>query len=119
MERISPATLKEWLNSDNPPAVVDVRDEDYFGGHIRDAINFPSETFSKDLSKLEEILQKHDRVVFYCQLSQVRGPTCAKKYIINSTSTSQKVYVLNGGFNNWAQTYNGELTDGFIPDLYR
>lgn len=120
MERISPQTLKEWILSDNPPAVVDVRDDDYFGGHIQNARNYPSSGFVETMDRLQSDVRGFDRVVFYCQLSQVRGPSCAKKYTLQTANEcSQKVYVLAGGFSNWVTTFKGDLTEDFIPDLYK
>lgn len=120
MERITPEQLKSWLLSDNPPAIIDVRDDDYFGGHIRNALNYPSSSFSENISQLQNEVSSKDRVVFHCQLSQVRGPACAKKYFLNTDTrkNNQKVYVLIGGFSNWVSSFDGELTDDFIPDLY-
>lgn len=61
--------------------MVDVRGSDEFNnGHVRGAVHHPSELW-KDDSFVDQFLsenQKYDRVIFHCQKSQVRGPTCAK-----------------------------------------
>ena len=52
--------------------VVDVRDDDWQGGNIKDALNSPSYGF---LIKVDELVRetKHiPLVVFHCELSQVR-----------------------------------------------
>lgn len=54
--------------------IVDVRDDDYIGGHIPGSINIPSRQFSSRVEDLVDELKGHDAVVFTCALSQQRGP---------------------------------------------
>lgn len=112
--------LHEWLASSNAPVVVDVRDHDRIGGHVLNSINVPSHRFWREVDELSDKLQDADRVVFYCQFSQQRGPTCAQMYA-RSAPAGQRVYVLDGGFSGWANEFGGEdsFTDAFAPDLYR
>jgi len=63
----------------NPPIpksfqIVDVRDDDYIGGHIPGTLNVPSRQFSSRVEDLIEELKGHDAVIFTCALSQQRGP---------------------------------------------
>jgi len=65
--------------SSNPPIpksfkIVDVRDDDYIGGHIPGSINIPSRQFSSRVEDLVDELRDHEAVVFTCALSQQRGP---------------------------------------------
>ena len=65
--------------------VVDVRDYDYTGGHIKGAVNITADEFSQD-EDVDALVQKvraggHERVVFHCMLSQQRGPFCAKRLV--------------------------------------
>ena len=85
---IQPAALREWVisnhpqHSDPPPtsvpkkfAIVDVRDDDYVGGHIPGTLNVPSRQFPLRVETLVDELKDKDAVVFTCALSQQRGPT--------------------------------------------
>jgi len=53
--------------------VVDVRGEDYVGGHIKGAINQSSQTFHHGgVEEIREKTKNVPQVIFHCQLSQVR-----------------------------------------------
>ncbi|KAG9238942.1 hypothetical protein BJ875DRAFT_449460 [Amylocarpus encephaloides] len=62
-------------------AVVDVRDDDHIGGHIRSSLHVPSSTHSHALPSLVHRLRSKPVVVFHCALSQQRGPKAALQYI--------------------------------------
>jgi len=88
LERVSAATLSKLIlaeqaaATDNPTiAVVDVRDDDYIGGHIKGAQNVPSRQLDAMLPTLVRKLQDKETVVFHCALSQQRGPSAALRYI--------------------------------------
>ena len=76
-----PTTTDETTPSSPPsPApktfqIVDVRDDDYIGGHIPGCLNVPSRIFSLRVDDLVDELKHHEAVVFTCGLSQQRGPT--------------------------------------------
>lgn len=96
---LDPSKLVLWISSDsiqsitpssseeNPSsfAIIDVRDiEEFKGGHIKGAKHYPSEMWNN-----REFVHQFSRqftpkdykaLVFHCQKSQVRGPTCAKIY---------------------------------------
>lgn len=62
--------------------VLDVRDEDFAGGHVRGCVNIPCIDFRGDT--LDEFIHKHlhdgvEMCVVHCFLSQQRGPTCAQR----------------------------------------
>ncbi|KAJ0396293.1 hypothetical protein P43SY_005405 [Pythium insidiosum] len=54
------------------PVVIDVRDEDFAGGHIRGAINMPEWQFRDDdfVDQLVEKYRQAEQVVFHCMFSQ-------------------------------------------------
>lgn len=123
---MSASTLKSWIDNgkSEPVAIVDVRDSDYIGGHIRSSVNVPSTQFLGRLNKLQSALAGRPKVVFHCQLSQQRGPSCAAAYarlLASKGIRNQEVYVLSGGFNEWARHYGNDVryTEGFKADLYR
>ena len=65
--------------------VIDVRNDDYAGGHIPSAINIPyGEEWETD-EFLDEVFERvksrgKAQVVFHCMKSQQRGPYCARQF---------------------------------------
>ncbi|CAO3659021.1 unnamed protein product [Rhizopus stolonifer] len=78
--------------------VVDVRDDNYKGGHIPGLINVPA--------------GKLPTIYFHCALSQVRGPKSARIYsetLSNlGVSTDQEVKIIRYGFEGWHLRYKLE-----------
>jgi len=66
--------------------VLDVRDDDFAGGHIKCShfLNVPSYDLSSGAAIDEFINQRIpstvDTVIVHCYLSQQRGPTAARRY---------------------------------------
>ncbi|KXX75857.1 Arsenate reductase 2.1 [Madurella mycetomatis] len=90
LERVSAASLSKLLlaaqeiaaaGDPTTVAVIDVRDDDYIGGHIKGSQNVPSRTLDAMLPTLVRQLQDKETVVFHCALSQQRGPGAALRYI--------------------------------------
>jgi rhodanese-related sulfurtransferase len=52
--------------------VVDVRDDDYIGGHITNSRNVPSLTFLDNLDDLVRDFKEIPLVIFHCAFSQIR-----------------------------------------------
>lgn len=156
MASISIATLPRLTNSAlaallldpataSRVAVIDVRDNDYLGGHIRGGQNIITTDLDWKLPELVRTLQDKDVVVFHCMLSQQRGPSAALRYarkrlsdlgpdkgavaIVgdevaqqqHSNGHIQKVAVLTGGFEKWQEVYGEDerITEGFRKELWR
>ncbi|KAK7245085.1 hypothetical protein RIF29_39918 [Crotalaria pallida] len=88
-------------------AIVDVRDDERsYDGHISGSLHCASDTFSDNIPNLVHQLKGKDTLVFHCALSQVRGPSCARK-LVNYLEESKEdagiknVMVLERGFNGW------------------
>lgn len=62
-------------------AIIDVRDSDYIGGHIKGCTNVPSSTLDYKIPELVRTLKDKELVVFHCALSQQRGPSAALRYV--------------------------------------
>lgn len=125
LPRITPDKLAPLVRSkDKNLAVIDVRDSDYVGGHIAGGTNVPTHTHDYKMPELVRTLQDKDTVVFHCALSQQRGPSAALKYLRARERLlggkveekdggageapavkGQTVYVLDGGFVKWQETY--------------
>ncbi|OLL22789.1 CDC25-like phosphatase YCH1 [Neolecta irregularis DAH-3] len=112
-EFITPLKLYEWLQDPTSDVVVvDVRDDDYIGGHISKSLHYPSSKLSETFPQLTDKLLPRKKVVFHCLLSQQRGPTAAKRYLeqLGNNNPEQKVYILAGGFSNWQKEYGSDST---------
>ncbi|POS80302.1 hypothetical protein DHEL01_v201318 [Diaporthe helianthi] len=66
---------------DNSLAVIDVRDGDHIGGHIRGSRWVPSHQLDEWMPTLLRQLENTKTVVFHCALSKQRGPSAALRYI--------------------------------------
>ncbi|RMZ81827.1 hypothetical protein DV738_g2110, partial [Chaetothyriales sp. CBS 135597] len=81
---IQPSTLASLLSdpeSAAKTAVIDVRDSDHVGGHIRGSTWVPLPQLDARIPELLRQNRDKDRVVFHCMLSQQRGPTAALSQI--------------------------------------
>nr|GAT52251.1 predicted protein [Mycena chlorophos] len=92
--------------------VVDVRDDDFFGGNIVNARNIPSRQFSVAVYDLANKSKDVGTVVFHCALSQVRGPKAARMYAETRQNLhipgEQQVLVLNGGFTEFQRKFKDD-----------
>ncbi|KAF1946835.1 Rhodanese-like protein [Clathrospora elynae] len=66
-----------------PPntAIIDVRDSDHIGGHIKGSTWIPSSQLDYKVPELVRELKGKEVVVFHCALSQQRGPSAALRYL--------------------------------------
>ena len=111
-------------------AVVDVRDSDHIGGHIRGSTWVPSSSLDYKVPELVRELRGKEVVVFHCALSQQRGPSAALRYLREKERLDpksgdgegkvQRVYVLKGGFTEWQEKYGEDqkLTEGYQKDIW-
>jgi rhodanese-related sulfurtransferase len=104
--------------------VVDVRDDDYAGGHVRGGVRAPSSSLDHALPELARRLRGARAVVFHCALSQQRGPAAALRYARERArmgldrggeaaaagdakgeeeGEKQEIFVLEGGFVKWQE----------------
>ncbi|RQM26592.1 hypothetical protein B5M09_003010 [Aphanomyces astaci] len=125
VDRITAKELVEILK--NPEArnavrIVDVRDGDFAGGHIRGAINVPEEHFhdDDDVDNFVDEMKTVPTIIFHCMMSQVRGPFCAHRFqsrvnaVLEHAAIKPKVLVLTGGFQLFRQNYShdDDLVEG-------
>ena len=130
LTQISRESLAEQLLSTPPPnfAIVDVRDSDHIGGHIKGSIWIASSTLDHRMPELLRILKDKKRVIFHCALSQERGPRAALRYAREKEALQkdaddgekQEVSFLTGGFNMWQAKYGEDerLTEAYQKDLW-
>ena len=111
-------------------AIIDVRDSDRIGGHIKSSQWIPINTLDYKLPELIRILKAKKKVVFHCALSQQRGPSAALRYARErakvlknekgANEDHQQVCVLEGGFSMWQAKYGDDekLTAEYAKDLW-
>ncbi|KAI8058591.1 Rhodanese-like domain-containing protein [Syncephalis plumigaleata] len=116
--------------------IIDVRDDDFEGGNIVSAINVPSHRLLEQLPSLIKEYAHVPRIIFHCALSQVRGPTSAGIYhqtVLQmrntkgakddsdaTSSITQQVLVLRGGFALWQAKFKDttDLIENYNRDLW-
>ncbi len=89
--------------------IIDVRDDDFYGGNLIGALNYPSFIFESKLDEIYNICTEKNNIIFHCAQSKVRGPTCARRFLeyINENALPNKgVKVLSGGFLNMDSNYS-------------
>ncbi|KAJ3100539.1 hypothetical protein HDU96_010301 [Phlyctochytrium bullatum] len=127
---IEPEKVAEWLKDPSLKngvdyQIVDVRGDDFEGGHIRGAKNIPAHEIVDNTEAYLEELAKPKKLVFHCALSQVRGPKSANTYLRTlqekGAELNQEVLVLQGGFTTWQYRYKDDkdLVEGYKPELWR
>jgi len=121
-------------------AIIDVRDNDYIGGHIAGCTHVPINQLDARLPELLRQNKDKDKVVFHCMLSQQRGPRAALMYARaktreeekendgaemeegegDATGKKQEICVLEGGFGQWQARYGTDkrLTEGYVKDIW-
>ncbi|TDH65075.1 uncharacterized protein CCR75_006056 [Bremia lactucae] len=118
---MQPSVLAEILRnpdlSSSRYVIIDVRDTDYAGGHIRSAVNIPEEFFM-DNDRVDVLVDKYkdkDLIVFHCMMSQIRGPSCAKRFksrmdvVLDGAKLKPRVLILHGGYESFQRTYKDEV----------
>jgi rhodanese-related sulfurtransferase len=133
LAHLSRETLAEMLLSTPPPnlAIIDVRDSDHVGGHIRGSTWIPNNTLDFRIPELLRTLKDKDKVIFHCALSQQRGPSAALRYarereglagkvVGDAEKKEQEICVLIGGFNMWQAKYGEDkrLTEDYAKDIW-
>ncbi|KAM4058957.1 rhodanese-like domain-containing protein [Hirsutella rhossiliensis] len=130
-QALSEKMLAECEAADPTFAVVDVRDDDYIGGHIKGSTNVPSQQLDAILPTLVRKLKDKQTVVFHCALSQQRGPSAALRYLRErdgvlaalgiAAAAPQTVYVLDRGFSGWQEVYGEDerLTEAYHKELWQ
>ncbi|KAK3836957.1 MAG: Rhodanese-like protein [Linnemannia elongata] len=124
--------------------IIDVRDSDYIGGHIRGSVNIPSQDLRDQLPTLIEEYKAVPQLIFHCALSQVRGPKAANRWAealaarddaaaadvaateraaveaANKGPLTQHVNILRGGFGEWQRQYKNDknLVEDYVPDYW-
>ncbi|ODQ57423.1 hypothetical protein WICANDRAFT_35202 [Wickerhamomyces anomalus NRRL Y-366-8] len=126
---IDPQVLRTWFSKGSPTgngkfSIVDVRDHDYVGGHIKNCLHYPSTNLSETMQEVIEKVKQSDDIVFHCALSQQRGPSAAMKFlrsVQDGDLDGKSVWILRGGFTRWQELYgeDNEVTEGYQKDIWK
>lgn len=119
---ITPEALVTLLR--NPTSniiVVDVRNDDRAGGHIRNSVHIPAQQFKNSTSHYYHAWRDKDAIIFHCMVSQMRGPSCAMAMARTADQEQgqdggekgPKIQVLQGGFSAFAMLFSKENEDLF------
>tara|TARA_B110000908_G_scaffold170713_1_gene231072 strand:- start:3239 stop:3637 length:399 start_codon:yes stop_codon:yes gene_type:complete len=87
------------LKNINDIIIIDVREGDFKGGNIINAVNIPYSSFSERLV-LEKIKLTNKKLVVHCMYSSMRGPGTYYK-LDNMLDDFKELYVLKNGFHNF------------------
>ncbi|KAI9732593.1 MAG: hypothetical protein M1834_003929 [Cirrosporium novae-zelandiae] len=115
--------------SDNPNlAIIDVRDSDHVGGHIKGSQWVPFPTLDYRIPELVRTFRDKKFLIFHCALSQERGPSAALRYMRerermlggHGKDEEQEVFVLDRGFVGWQEIYgeDARLTEAYAKDIW-
>ncbi|TEB25967.1 arsenite S-adenosylmethyltransferase [Coprinellus micaceus] len=112
-EEVATLVRDPVLKSNDKVAVIDVRRNDHAGGHVRGSEQWPAQTFYDDLPGFFERHKDTEKVIFYCQSSNGRGPRSAGWYQDYLDSKPQgehtsKAYVLAGGIKGWKAKFTDD-----------
>ncbi|KAJ6032227.1 Rhodanese-like domain-containing protein [Penicillium herquei] len=131
LPRISRDALAALLKDGTTPAklaIIDVRDSDHVGGHLRSSTWVPSSSLDVRMPELIRTLKDTETVIFHCALSQQRGPSAALRYARERERTlgaeesqKQDIRVLEGGFVQWQEKYGKDekLTESYVEDIWQ
>jgi len=102
VERLAPEIVFKLLKC-HQCVLVDTRGDDRSSGCIEGAVHVPAISvvpFTKRIPEMMEKFGDKTMVVFHCQYSCHRAPTCANMFR-KVAHPSRQVAVLDGGFRGW------------------
>jgi rhodanese-related sulfurtransferase len=121
LPRITPQALATLvLEKPNKIAIIDVRDSDHIGGHIKSSEWIPSNQLDARIPELLRVHRDKEKMVFHCMLSQQRGPSAALKLARAMRDMAEKEGKEQGGRESKRQTQQGEEDEqkkGKMPEV--
>ncbi|KAG2374610.1 hypothetical protein C9374_010629 [Naegleria lovaniensis] len=109
--------------------IIDVRDEDYEGGHVKGSLHLDFSNFEQVhlptlIKTCKEKSSSLDTIVFYCMYSEQRGPQCATSFAEKIADDKElqhlKLFVPSGGFNSFLKKYPApnEYIDDYSAEFF-
>ncbi|KAI0086936.1 Rhodanese-like domain-containing protein [Irpex rosettiformis] len=106
---ITPDDLAAIMKSSKVPnkdyCIIDVRDDDWHGGNIKNSQNSPSHGFLLKVDKLVQETKNIPVVVFHCALSQIYAET-RDLLQAEGEDIPHEVLVLQGGFSDFQAKFH-------------
>ena len=97
-DSISINELKQAMQADRAPIILDVRDEDeYLAGHIPGAIMVPAKQMEQHLDMLKQY--RKQEIVLYC----VSGRRASAAATVLEDAGFKKVRLLEGNYPAWSE----------------
>ncbi|WP_290539235.1 MULTISPECIES: rhodanese-like domain-containing protein [Alcanivorax] len=97
-DSISINELKQAMQADRAPIIIDVRDEDeYLAGHIPGAIMVPAKQMEQHLDMLKQY--RKQEIVLYC----VSGRRASAAATVLEDAGFKKVRLLEGNYPAWSE----------------
>ncbi|WP_272962915.1 MULTISPECIES: rhodanese-like domain-containing protein [Alcanivorax] len=97
-DSISINELKQAMQADKAPIIIDVRDEDeYLAGHIPGAIMVPAKQMDQHLDMLKQY--RKQEIVLYC----VSGRRASTAATVLEDAGFKKVRLLEGNYPGWSE----------------
>lgn len=113
VEYMTAEEVAEYIRTTTRTVIIDVREDDHAGGHIKGSHHIPAPVLRTQPSRYLHLAKNADRIIFHCMFSQCRGPTCASVFqaalagSVDGDNPSEmplpKVCVLAGGFEAFAK----------------
>jgi len=98
-DSISINELKQAMQADQAPIIIDVRDEDeYLAGHIPGAIMVPAKQMEQHLDMLKQY--RKQEIVLYC----VSGRRASAAATVLEDAGFKKVRLLEGNYPGWSES---------------
>lgn len=126
VEFLQPENVKAILQDPiqcSKTLIVDVRDDDFAGGHIRGCINIPCWELVGRGSRntMDCFIQTYcqsgakDTLIFHCYLSQQRGPLAARRvaerlHQLEGEHCIKQICVLSHGWRRFSRMYGDDET---------
>lgn len=113
---LSREKLKSKIQKNSNIIVIDVREDDYIGGHIKNSVHISANKFHENITKVLQLVNTADEVILHCQESIKRSPRCAK---ILFNIIGKQIYILEGGFDQWVRNFwNTDLVEDYDDEYW-
>lgn len=126
---LTPQEVLKHVREGKRTAIIDVREDDRAGGHIKGSFHVPAPDLLANPSRYLSLVDDSDLVIFHCMFSQYRGPSCANAFLKSlrdrvyddEDSHIPQVCILTGGFQAFAKLAiqgNMDTVEDFSNSLY-
>lgn len=113
---LSRENLKNKLENNSNIVIIDVREDDHIGGHIKNSVHIPANKFHENIPQLLQLVKTTDEIILHCQESIKRSPRCAQ---LLYNIIGKQIYILEGGFDQWVRNFwNTNLVEDYDDEYW-